>query len=517
MTTYKTLTAAITAVTLGALATPAHATPSRYVAESKTQYHALPINTVITTPTVATVAVSAGVDVRPTTGNTAYYDVTGSDPSQFQIDVRATQIVVGDDGRQRTLDAPVLAYEVYLRASPESTGNDPRDDVTLLRLCHSNAYPYVQCDGNNGLVVHQDEKPQLGQYRDSGVEIVNYGTPEGSQTLLDAFTRNGPWYVFTEGRVLLQSADGPISLALPGLHSGPSYDVVTIQGVNGTLFAETPCLKEWLQSPVLFTAGGIRHPRWNEPISPDGKALQYKAGPNLGRKWAVLGTQGVDPETGYLTSQDCLNPSEPLSNPQYFERHYLVGADVGERGDGGRLVVSAFIDSVGVSPLDPRQEITALYLGREHNWGSYTVDHGGSSGGRLSLDERIILDMNHSREVVFEIGGRSLVLKLPQEANEFGVLTVLYGYASLCDKNYDGVIHGPDELTRVPFAYKYIPVEFVPRGHEPEAAAAGFVAGVLVGSLVGYNIQPPITGGGVLTPPLRQGGMGLGSGGELIE
>ena len=422
------------------------------------------------------------------------------------VNLNAVETVKKEDAAKTpvTFQAPVLGYELFVRATPANTPNDPHDDITLTYQCHSNALPYVYCDNRKTpgkqLVVDAKKTAQTGQVQDPGVELV---VTDEHNKLLSQLNKDGEWNMYTEGSIMIQTSIVPQTVALRSLHTGPSYDTIEIVGSKGTLIDYNDArVSAWMNSGLEFTEGGNSHPRWNHTFVPDKQMVQYKAGPHWGRKWTILGTPEFDQETG--TMADPCIATIPCT-PGVFEKHYLVGVDTETKRN--RLVVQAPADATTVQELHPGEIVASRYDGEKLNLGTYLVDAplATARNGTMSLDQKTI-----------QIAGAA-PLKLPKIEGVTGVESALYGYASLGDKDHNGKIT-EDELACTPIARKFTPLQFVPEGEEAKYFALGFISGLAVGLPVGYVIpHPPVPIGPGPEPVPTIGSGGFGQSGNVVQ
>ncbi len=470
MKAYQTILATTLGVAL--FSAPAYATDARVERDAA---YALPVGPVIginTKPQLAELVVSADISVKPTKadGRAIYNPTGGVDVLEYMVDLNAVQTVKNEDATKpnSTFQAPVLGYELYVRATPANTPNGPRDDITLLRQQHT-ATPV--------------------EYLGNSVEL---SVTDENNTILGKFNKDGEWKIYTEGNMTVASASGPKTVALRSLHSGPSYDTLEIIGSQGTFVAYNDAqIGTWMNAGVEFTKGGINHPQWNHTFVPENEMVQYKAGKDWGRKWAVLGTPGFDEEKRTMNTP-CGVPAD--CTPGYFEQHYLVGVDTETKGK--RLIAEAPANETGFVPLPVGQIIASRYTGEKLNLGTYLVDAPVATGrdGTVSLEKKVI-----------QIPGTA-PLQLPEIEGVTGVMSVLYGYVSLGDTNHNGKIDD-NELKCQPVAWRFTPVQFVPRGHEAEAYGLGVRTGLAIGIPVGYLIPHPVPAGTI----------GFGPGGNVVQ
>ena len=402
------------------------------------------------------IAVSAGVNLIPNQPNGTVVVRVGSDELPHRADVSVKSVATGKE-------LPVCGYTVQYMVSPadEASQRDARDDIPIKQF----------------RAVFPTPKPL------NGVEI-DYRMEEKDFDLLAGLPSDGKYILYTRGTVSVPvvGTDCTQTLNIPGFSEGPSYDVFTVVGTEGTpLVYDDARVQEWLNNPLVFTKGGAIHPRKNHLVYAEG-IMQYEAGEKMGSHFAVMGTMGDPCDEPKPCKEKKKDPCDEgvICEPVLFERHYLVGAETVQRGR--RTIIVPSNDSTNVEEIKAGQHLVARYVAEDYNMRTHEVDGATTrrDNGTLALDERVI-DVT--------LNGVTTPVAVPMHGDMFPILSVLYGMTAE-DKNHNGKIEAT-EWTCEPIATKVDYVEFVPRGHEAEA----FLVGVGVGFIGGYLV-PPIGGSG---------------------
>jgi hypothetical protein len=455
----------------------AQATPQAYTGTTQTRYVPVPIQQAPAVEGLVDLYVSAAVAVKPTEGARAKYNAqgpaTGLNRFEYRVDIEATQRVErevqeGTEKVKRTVTeyAPVTGYQLRVWATPANRDslNDPRDDI-LLQNMNLPMKPYDYLEGTE---VH---------------------AMDNDKGLISLFPHDGKYVIYTEGYVEVLGKNGKQKVPIRGLESGPSYDVFEVVGTKGLPFQyPSDDVKAWVEGDLVFTKGGIWHPRWNHLVYPLQNIMQYEAGNHVGSDFAILGT-GISPDCE--ERDPCATPVETGCpdgdcKPFLMEKFYIVGADTVQ--EGNRTIVVPNATSTERTEIQAGQHLVARYRAEDHNIRTHEVKASvvQRADGTIALEERVVPGLGNIGGVAISVHG-----------DMFAIERVLYGLVAE-DGNNDGKI-GPDEWKCIPLAHDATYVEFVPRGHEAEAFALGAATGLVLGYFL-----PPIT---IPTP----GGNGGGS------
>ncbi|MEK6867939.1 MAG: hypothetical protein AABX98_03895 [Nanoarchaeota archaeon] len=483
MTQYRRALATTTAALFAAQT--AYATPQAFTGTTQTQYVPIPAQQAPTIEGLVDLEVSATVAVKATdaAGNAKYNaqgPATGVNRFEYRVDIEATQRVdrqvqEGTETVTRTVTeyVPVTSYELRVWATPANRDslNDPRDDI-LLQNKHSPIKPYAYLQG------------------------VEVHAMDNNKELIALFPHDGKYVIYTEGYVEVLGKNGKTKVPIRGLESGPSYDVFEVVGTKGLPFQyPSEDVKAWLDGDLVFTKGGLWNPPWNKLVYPLENIMQYEAGKHVGSDFAVMGT-GIKPGCDNTAADPCAEPKVNVGCPDsdckpfLMEKFYIVGADTVQ--EGKRTIVVPSATSTERTEIQAGQHLVARYRAENHNIRTHEEEASvvQRADGTIALEERVVPQLG-------AVGG----VALPVHGDMFAVERVLYGLVAE-DKNNNGKI-GPDEWNCIPLAHDATYVEFVPRGHEPEAFAIGAATGLFIGYFL-----PPIT----IPGPGGNGG-GSGSGG----
>ncbi len=428
------------------------------------------------------ITVSADVNLIPNQPDGSVVVRVGSDELPHRADISVKSVATGKE-------LPVCGYTIQYVVSPatEASQMDPRDDLVIKQYRTASSTPKAL----------------------KGVEI-DYRMEEKDFDLLAGLPSDGKYILYTRGTVSVPvvGTDCTQTLKIPGFSEGPSYDVFTVVGTKGTpLVYDDARVQEWLDNPLVYTKGGVFHPRKNHLVYAEG-IMQYEAGPKIGSDFAIMGTKGDpcnEPKPCKEKKRDpCADTTTSvICEPVLFERHYIVGANTVQ--EGRRTVIVPTNDSTKVTEVKAGEHLVARYVAENYNMRTHEVDGVTTrrEDGTLALDDRVV-DVT--------LNGVTTKVAVPMHGDMFAVLSVLYGMTAE-DTNHNGRIEAT-EWTCEPIATKVDYVESVPRGHEVEA----FLIGVGVGAIGGYFIPtanipvPPIGNGGG-----SSGAGGFGDRGSLIE
>ncbi len=439
------------------------------------------------------ICVSAEIGVQYTD-----YNAQTDEFGVWQVDIVAKR-------KSDSADLAVLGYNLRVMASPTeddtkrdslSTRGDTRDDIFIM-AAQLKAIPYVRLS-------------EL-EYDVRGYEVftpANYarGTTSGIPAGLTSFPRDGRYFMYSQGSVTISTVTGPVTILLPQLKDGPSYDSFNITGIEGLPLAfNEKKVKDWLTEGILMTEAGRMHPKWgNVSVPQDARA--FEAGRRMGSSYAVGGTPGFSEETVDPCATRRTDPCKDL----VFERLYLVGIDEQRTTRRGKLVYDVPAASTSVVEIQPWQPLSARYESANLNYATHdmTIEGtvlGGPAGRTLAFPTKRVQDAESGVDVTFQ-----------KQAEHYAVVAVLYGYKGI-DTNRDGTI-APNEFICYPIAQKAVGLEVDPRGHEPEWFAAGLLVGGAAGFGAGYGLLG--TGGAtVVIPdlPTTTGSGSLGNSGNVVK
>jgi hypothetical protein len=443
--------------------------------------------------------VSAGIAVEKDR-----YNVQSNDQFRYHLDVE----VLCSDEVGELYHGEILGYEVRAWATivSEESSNESRDDIFI------GQYSAMSIDGTPFYarvpVKSKDEEGNPVDPSDPNVEATeidvemrdgqfytfeNVKATASDGRLLDYFRVDGLHAMYTEGYVLIATAEGPVPVAIPGLHNYPSYDTFKVSGTRGNLFAyDSGALQAWLAEGVTVTEGGVLNPGRNtltnalvvsDPSLMGGK--RRSIAPAIGvvyedkAHWTVLPTKGygidgiqiLDSAEGH-----CGEVGTPPCIATMFESTELLAVDVTNHRFGSAKNVEAnglTERSYGITPGD---ELVAKLAGIEKQ-NSRTHTASGSLTraydaplGTISIGDRVFGDL------------QSGLVAVPSWGGMHAVKQTLWGTFGV-DDNRDGVI-APNEIRCLEIAHKVMYVQTIPKG--PEGLAFG--AGVLVGAGLGLLV-----------------------------
>ncbi len=480
MNTYKAITyaaAGLAAAVTGLYSPNADATTARKERSQNYEFAGAPAG-------LEKIAVSAGVNLIPNQTDGSVVVRVGSDELPHRADISVKRVTGFTPQEIATgTELPVCGYTVQYvvtPATPESQLNS-RDDIMI----------------KQHRVAFQKPKPL------NGVEI-DYRAEPADFDLLKSLPGDGRYILYTRGTVSVPvvGTDCAQTLKLPGFSEGPSYDVFTVVGTKGTPMVYDERVQKWEENPLVFTKGGVFHPRFKHLVYAEG-IMQYEAGAKIGSDFAIMGTMSDpcdEPKPCKPKKKDpCApTPTGAICEPTLFERHYLVGANTVQ--EGRRTVIVPGNDITTVTEVKAGEHLVARYVAEDYNMRTHEVDGTTTrrDNGTLALDERVV-DVT--------LNGVTTKVAVPMHGDMFAVLSVLYGMTAE-DKNRNGKIEAT-EWTCVPIATKVDYVEFVPRGHEVEAFLTGVAVGAVGGYFVGLIPVPGI--------PAEAGTGGFGAAGSLVQ